>query len=82
MESGNPNPGISSSVVHGYLGAKEGTFMQRYYGNKFKEHKESKHRTLSAKYWQFMDENLNLRIRWMVSYKAHAYQPGKTWGCA
>ena len=28
-----------------------------------------------------MDENLNPRISWRISHKAHAYQPGKTCGC-
>ena len=47
-------------MVHGYFGSTEGTFKQRYNGHKFNlEHKESIHTTLSAKYWQLVDENLN-----------------------
>ena len=60
----------------------KGTFKQRYNGHKFNlEHRESKHTTLSAKYWQLVDEDLNPRISWRISHKAHAYQPGKTCGC-
>ena len=82
MESDNPNPMITSSVVHGYFGSTEGTFKTRYNGHKFNiEHRESKHTTLSAKYWQLKDENLNPSITWKISHKAHAYQPGKTCGC-
>ena len=29
-----------------------------------------KHTTLSAKYWQLKDENLNPEITWMISHKA------------
>ena len=74
MESDNPNPVRASPVVHGYFGSTEGTFKQRYNGHKFNlEHRESKHTTLSAKYWQLVDENLNPRISWRISHKAHAY---------
>ena len=45
------------------------------------EHRESKHTTLSVKYLQLKDENLNTSITWKISHKAHAYQPGKTCGC-
>ena len=82
MESDNPNPMRASPVVHCYRGSTEGTFKQRYNGHKFNlEHRESNHTTLSAKHWQLVDENLNPRISWKISHKAHAYQPGKTCGC-
>ena len=70
------------SVVHGYFGSTDGTFKMRYNGHNFNfGHKESKHTTLSAKYWQLKDENLNPEITWKISHKAHAHQPGKTCGC-
>ena len=63
------------SVVHGYFGSTDGTFKMRYNGHNFNfGHKESKHTTLSAKYWQLKDENLNPEITWKISHKAHAYQ--------
>ena len=59
MKSDNPNL-VITSVVHGYFGSTEGTFKTRYNGHEFNiEHKESKHKTLSAKYWQLKDEKEN-----------------------
>ena len=68
LESDNPNQLVQVPVVHGYFGSAGGTFKDRYGGHKHNlEHRESKHTSLSAKYWELLDHGLNPKVSWEIS---------------